>query len=79
MKRIIKSIVIIAVLSIATMAAKAQFSIGGAGTNGSGINANGTTNGTTPTVPFDGGMSLALLASGVGYAAKGLGRKRMVS
>ncbi len=40
----------------------------GIGGPGSGSNTPGDDGG--PIVPFDGGMSLVLLASGVGYAAK---------
>jgi hypothetical protein len=58
-----------------TMTATAQFSVNGPGTNGSGINANGTPN-NSPTVPLDGGMSLMLLISGIGYGAKKLKRAR---
>jgi len=39
--------------------------IGGPGSPGDGPGGDGG-----PVVPFDGGMSLMLLASGVGYAAK---------
>ena len=40
--------------------------IGGVGSpTGGGLTGDGG-----PTVPFDGGMSLMLLASGIGYAAK---------
>ncbi|MFP5042563.1 hypothetical protein [Parasediminibacterium sp. JCM 36343] len=57
---------------LAAMAASAQPNPGGPGTNG-----NGTTNdlGNTPAVPFDGGMSLILLASGIGYGAKRMKKK----
>ena len=57
----------------------AQFSAGGPGTNGA--NGSGPTNDlggspTSPSVPFDGGMSLVLAASGIGYAAKKLKKKK---
>ncbi len=39
-------------------------------TNDSDINGNGTNGTTSPVVPFDGGMSLVLLVSGIGYGAK---------
>ena len=32
--------------------------------------------GAPPTVPFDGGLSLMLIASGIGYGAKTLNRNR---
>jgi hypothetical protein len=43
--------------------------IGGPGSGGSSPGDDGG-----PVVPFDGGMSLMLLASGVGYAAKRMRR-----
>ena len=55
---------------------KAQFNIGGPGTNGSGINGNGTNDAPSPTVPLDGGMSILLLASGISYGAKKLRNKK---
>ena len=61
-----------------TFTANAQFNIGGPGTNGSGTFGNGT-NGGTPVVPFDGGMSLILAASGIGYGAKRMRRLRVDS
>lgn len=45
--------------------------IGGPGTNGSAPAGDGA-----PIVPFDGGMSLMLAASGIGYAAKILKKKK---
>ena len=48
--------------------ASAQFNIGGPGTNGSGVYANGSSD--APAVPFDGGMSLMLAAAGIGYVSK---------
>ncbi len=79
LNRNIKIIIIIAAIaSIVVIKANAQAPAppsGAPGTNGSGIYANGNpVGGTAPTVPFDGGMSLMLLASGVGYAA---GRMRV--
>lgn len=41
--------------------------IGGPGSPGNGPSGDGS-----PVVPFDGGMSLMLAASGIGYAAKKL-------
>ncbi len=54
------------------------FDVGGPGTAGNPISANGA--GATPSaappsspqVPFDKGMSLVLIVSGIGYAAKKL-------
>lgn len=83
MKAILKSgtraMVAIVIVVLATITVNAQFNIGGPGTNGSGINANGTQSGgpsPTPSVPFDGGMSLMLAASGIGYVAKKLKRRQ---
>jgi len=44
--------------------------IGGPGSPGNGPGGDGG-----PLVPFDGGMSLMLLASGIGYAAKRIKNK----
>lgn len=76
-KQVLKASLVIAfVLSI--VAVNAQFSGTGSapGTQGSGVGipqAGGT---KTPVVPFDGGMSLMLLVSGVGYASKQLKKKK---
>ena len=40
------------------------------GINGPGSPNNGPTGDGSPVVPFDGGMSLMLAASGISYAAK---------
>ncbi len=42
---------------------------------GPGQQGGGGTTTDGPTVPFDGGMSLMLLASGIGYGVKKLKRK----
>ena len=55
-------------------ATKGQPNPGGPGSNGSGTYGNGNPVGG-PIVPFDGGMSLILLASGVGYGVKKLNKK----
>ncbi len=69
----IKAMVILFLFVMATLTVHAQFNIGGPGTNGSGTNANGTkSGGALPSVPFDGGMSLILLTSGIGYGARKL-------
>ena len=67
-----KGMALMAVLLIINKGVFAQFGAGGPGTEGYGI---GTTNdlgnaGPSPAVPFDGGMSILLLASGIGYGAK---------
>ena len=73
MKKIrIKALVIVVIATTITVVANAQPNPGGPGYNGSGTLANGS----SPAVPFDGGMSLMLAASGIGYAAKKLKRKK---
>jgi len=47
--------------------------IGGPGSPGNGPSGDGA-----PIVPFDGGMSLMLLASGIGYCAKNLRLKQVL-
>ena len=77
MKNNWKAILIVAIISMVAIHVNAQYTIGGPGTSTSGINANGT-NGDSPVVPFDGGMSLLFAASGMGYAAKKLRKKSEV-
>ena len=69
LNNLVKAVYILVILIMTSITVKAQFNIGGPGTDGSGINGNGTPN-NSPAVPFDGGLSLVLLVSGVGYAAK---------
>ncbi len=70
---LVKSIVAVAILMV-TYNLNAQFG-GGGGTPGSGGSGGGfPTTGGGPVIPFDGGMSLMFAASGVGYAAKKIGR-----
>jgi hypothetical protein len=76
LKTSLKLAIIIALAISTTMKVNAQFSIGGAGTNGSGINANGTTNGT-PTVPFDSNMSIILFGIGILYGSKKLTKLKL--
>jgi len=73
---IIKAVCIIVIVIMTSITVKAQFNIGGPGTNGSGINGNGTNDAPSPTVPLDGGMSILLLASGISYGAKKLRNKK---
>ena len=75
MKNNLKAIVMFAMIIMTATMANAQFTLGGPGTSTSVFAANGTTATTTPTVPFDGGMSLMLAASGIGYVAKRMKRK----
>lgn len=68
----IRKAALMAGICLATsVGAFAQPNPGGPGTQGSGLQANGQ----TPVVPFDGGMSLMLAASGIGFVAKRM-RKR---
>ena len=46
--------------------------IGGAGSPSGGVGTDGG-----PVVPFDGGMSLILAASGIGYAANKIGLSKL--
>ena len=71
-----KAAMLFMVFMAITLTTNAQFSIGGPGTSGSGTFGNGT-NDTAPTVPFDGGMSLLLALSGVGFASKKLKIKNL--
>ena len=48
--------------------------IGGPGSPGDGPSGDGS-----PTVPFDGGMSLLLLASGIAYSAKKIKERTIVN
>ena len=65
----LKAITILIVVLFASLKVSAQAPPDGPGTSGSNIQANG--NAPAPAqVPFDGGMSLILLASGIGYASK---------
>jgi len=67
----IKTLIVAVVATIITVKANAQGNPGGPGSNGSGTYGNGSPVGG-PIVPFDGGMSLMLLASGIGYGVKKL-------
>ena len=55
---------------------QAQFGGGGGtpGGGGTGGGIPGTGGGPAPSVPLDGGMSIMLLASGIGYGAKKMKR-----
>ncbi|MFP5042854.1 hypothetical protein [Parasediminibacterium sp. JCM 36343] len=68
------NLLLLAIAITATITVDAQFGSGGSapgtGGTGGGIPGAGGAGSSGPTVPFDGGMSLVLLASGVGYAAK---------
>ncbi len=66
--RVLRSVAFAIILLLSLNSANAQFNIGGPGTHGSGVYANGSSDATS--VPFDGGMSLMLAAAGIGYATK---------
>ena len=69
---ILKSSLVIAIAMMTTYSSvQAQGNPGGPSTSGSGILADGSAS-PGPSVPFDGGMSLILAASGIGYATKRL-------
>lgn len=73
-KQVLKVSVVFAFI-LTTATAKAQL-FNAPGTQGSGIGipvAGGT---KTPVVPFDGGMSLILAASGISYVCKQLNKKK---
>ena len=72
----LKAIVLSGLILLTVNTTEAQFNIGGPGTNGSGIFANGATD--APVVPFDGGMSIMLIAAGIGYSSKKLEEKKSV-
>ncbi|MFP5042614.1 hypothetical protein [Parasediminibacterium sp. JCM 36343] len=64
-----KWLLAIAIILVSTQL-QAQFGGGGGTPGGGGAGGGIPATGGGPVVPFDGGMSLILLASGVGYAAK---------
>ncbi len=73
---LLKATLVIAIATFVTIEVQAQGNPGGPGVSGSGILGNGTQASGGPAVPFDGGMSLMLAASGIGYAAKKLRRNK---
>ncbi len=66
------SVLLIVGFSLATVMVQAQSPADDPGINGPGSPNNGPTGDGSPVVPFDGGMSLMLAASGISYAAKKL-------
>ena len=79
MKRTILVASILVATTLITQHTQAQFNGGGGGTPGAGGTGGGIpgTGGgpAVPEVPFDGGMSLILAASGIGYVAKKMKKK----
>jgi len=75
----IKLVILSCILLMSLNKVNAQFNIGGPGTNGSGIYANGAQNqggSGGPAVPFDGGMSIMLIAAGISYSSKKLKKQK---
>ena len=77
MQTIIKSVKLIGLAMVVSCcftatSVSAQSPADDPGINGPGSPNNGPTGDGSPVVPFDGGMSLMLAASGIGYASKKL-------
>ena len=75
MQKVVKSIRLIGVtmvigLCLTTVNVNAQSPADDPGIGGPGSPGNGPSGDGSPVVPFDGGMSLMLAASGIAYAAK---------
>ena len=75
MQQITKSIKLIGLsiligVCFTTVTLKAQTPVDDPGIGGPGSGGNTPGDDGGPVVPFDGGMSLMLLASGIGYASK---------
>ena len=74
-----KKKVLVLMLSVSTLFTtqylQAQFTGGGSTPGGGGAGGGTPLTGGGPVVPFDGGMSLLLLASGIGYGVDKLKRK----
>ena len=65
-------LLLIAGLSFTSVVVHAQSPADDPGIGGPGSPGNGPSGDGSPVVPFDGGMSLMLAASGISYAAKKL-------
>jgi hypothetical protein len=77
MQTIIKSIKLVGLalvigLCLTTVSVNAQSPADDPGIGGPGSPGNGPSGDGSPIVPFDGGMSLMLAASGISYVAKKL-------
>ena len=70
MKRIIKSVILILLVMIVSVSVHAQFPSAGPGGPGSGVPGTPGVPADTGGVPFDGGLSLILLAAGARLGAK---------
>ena len=73
----LKTIALVAMTTMLVTKATAIPGPGGPGIIDSGILGNGDPASGAPSVPFDGGMSLMLAASGIGYVAKRMKRSKM--
>lgn len=67
MKKIFFLPVVLVTVLLISLQTEAQFSNGGGTPGGGGSGGGIPPTGGGPVVPFDGGMSLMLLASGIGY------------
>ena len=81
MQKVIKGIKLLGLalfvgIMLTAISVKAQSPADDPGIGGPGSPTVGVGGDSGPVVPFDGGMSLVLAASGIGYAAKKLKRKK---
>ena len=70
MKRNFLKWILAFIITTTTLSVRAQFGGTGGTPGGGGTGGGFPTTGGGPVVPFDGGMSLMLAASGVGYVLK---------
>ena len=80
MQKIIKNVRLMALVMmlgvcLTAVSVKAQSPADDPGIGGPGAPGDGPSGDGSPTVPFDGGMSLMLAASGIAYAAKKISEK----
>jgi len=75
MSKKLLGLLLIAGMSFASMIVHAQSPADDPGIGGPGSPGNGPSSDGSPIVPFDGGMSLMLSASGIGYLSKKIKRK----
>ncbi len=73
-KKLIKSIIMLILVLVLSTTVKAQFGPAGPGSGAPGTSGVPPDYGGSGAVPFDGGLSLILLAAGAGVGAK---RKKM--
>ena len=70
MKRIIKSVIVIILVMIVSVSVHAQFPSSSPGGPGSGVPGTPGVPADTGGVPFDGGLSIILIAVGAGLARR---------